>query len=140
MPSLSAYPLGKVILSAAIVAVAMLLVDVIWLRLRGSMYKAAVAAVQGAPLRVRLVPGAAAYALMAASIPLIAFPAARTASPGSAAVSGAMLGAAVYGVFNATNAAIFSSYPASMAVQDTVWGTALFAAASALFASLLGAL
>lgn len=141
-PRLSDYSLGRVVVAVAVTAVAMLVADVVWLRLRGAMYRASIAAVQNGPLRLRAGWGAAAYALMAASIPLVAFPAAgavggKQINPASAAVSGAFLGLAVYGVFNATNAAIFSRYPVRMALQDTLWGTALFSAASALFAALV---
>jgi uncharacterized membrane protein len=146
MSALSSYSLGRVLLVTAVVGLVMLLVDIMWLRLRAGMYRSAVARVQGKPLRVRAGWGAVAYVIMVASIPLVAVPAAsdrspalgqQLATPASAAYSGALLGLTVYGVFNATNAAIFAEYPASVAIQDTLWGTALFAASSALFVTLL---
>lgn len=139
MVALSSYPAWRILLATAVVGVAMLAVDILWLRVRGAMYRASVASVQGKPLRVRYGWGAAAYAAMVASIPLVALPAASAATAQSAAMSGALLGLTVYGVFNATNAAIFEDYPRRMAIQDTVWGTTLFAASSALFVTALNA-
>lgn len=137
MPSLAEYPLGRILWITAVVGVAMLALDLVWLRVRASMYQASVRDVQGQPLRIRAGWAAAAYLIMVASIPAVAVPAAHRATLPAAALSGAMLGLAVYGVFNATNAAIFADYPARMALQDTLWGTTLFASASMLFVALM---
>lgn len=40
--------------------------------------------------------------------------------------SGGLFGLVLYGVFNATNFAIFSNYSPTVAILDTLWGTFLF--------------
>jgi uncharacterized membrane protein len=51
---------------------------------------------------------------------------------------GALVGLALYGIYNATNAAIFSGYDIRVAVTDTMWGVLLFSVASGVFAWMVG--
>lgn len=44
-----------------------------------------------------------------------------------------MLGIIIYGVFDATNMALFNKYSYSVAIQDTLWGGILFATSLYLY-------
>jgi uncharacterized membrane protein len=50
-----------------------------------------------------------------------------------AILEGALFGLAVYGIYNATNMAIFANYDMTIAIMDTLWGTVLFAIASGCY-------
>lgn len=118
--------------------VAFLALDALWLLARRPAYNRAVAAVQGAPLTVRPLGALLSYVSVLAAFFLIALPALRTASTSApksftarlalAARHAGLLGLLIYAVFNFTNMGIFRNYPLSIAIQDTLWGAALFTA------------
>ncbi len=55
-----------------------------------------------------------------------------TSSIGQVAVWGALMGLAVYGVYDLTNLAILKNYPIPFAVVDMSWGTFAFAAVTVI--------
>jgi len=61
----------------------------------------------------------------------------RFATVRRATTRGAMLGGAIYGVYNLTNKATLPGYTWTMVVADTVWGAASIGAVSCVFAWLL---
>jgi uncharacterized membrane protein len=114
-------------LQYAVALVSMLALDTVWLTLQRGRYGDMVRAVQRKDMRVRYVPAVMAYALMYLAIVVLIVPSVEKKSSSDAAKVGALAGFVVYGIFNATNLAIFSDYPWSTALIDTAWGTFLFA-------------
>jgi uncharacterized membrane protein len=72
----------------------------------------------GAPVVMRLWPAIVVYVALAYLL-------IQQTSPLGAALNGS----AVYAVYDFTNLVLFKDYKLSFAVQDTVWGGILFAAA-----------
>jgi uncharacterized membrane protein len=62
----------------------------------------------------------AVYVLLGAGIAVFAVP--RSASPGSAALSGLLLGLVIYGVYDFTNFSTLKDYPLTLALVDWAWG------------------
>lgn len=104
----------------------LLLVDVAWLVLNRGNYNRLVRAVQGRDLELHYGGGVLSYLLLYVALVAIALPAMDADAwrpPWSAACRHAgLLGFCVYGVFNATNLAIFGGYRDWMAIVDTCWG------------------
>jgi uncharacterized membrane protein len=94
----------------------MLLLDFAWIGSSKSMYAAMVQDIQGAPMVVRRTWAAAlAYALMAVGLVKFVMP--------MQSWKGAFIfGVVLYGVFNATNLALFDRYDPRVALVDTLWG------------------
>jgi uncharacterized membrane protein len=117
--------LATVVLSAIV----MLLLDMLWISTNKHRYASLVSGVQRSPMRVKLLPALIAYVAMVVSLYLIVLPLANN-TQGSimwrALMSGGLFGLVLYGVFNATNMAIFSNYNIHVAILDTLWGTCLF--------------
>jgi uncharacterized membrane protein len=44
-----------------------------------------------------------------------------------------MLALGIYGVYNATNLAIFTNYTTEIAIRDTIWGISLFSIVTIIF-------
>ena len=110
-------------------AIVALLLDLPYLWARTDYHKALFAKVQGSPLTVRYIPAALVYALFAIALVVVAIQPAKSLR--SAAMSGAAVGAVMYGFYDATNMATLSGWTWEMAVVDTLWG----ATAGALTAS-----
>ena len=70
------------------------------------------------------VPAAAFYALYAAGVVFFCIsPALETASPGKAALHGALLGALAYATYDLTNLATLKSWPLALSLVDIAWGS-----------------
>jgi uncharacterized membrane protein len=108
-----------------------ILVDIPWLYARLDFHKAFFANVQASPLTVRYIPAAIVYLLFAYALLHIAIVPAKSTK--DAAMKGAVVGAVLYGFYDATNLATLNGWTWSMALTDTAWG----AAAGAIAASLL---
>jgi len=103
--------------------------DAIWLTARKSFYTKEIVRVQGGkPFVVNKWVAAFAYVLMLLSIMFISYDQSEDEIEGL--WRGAILGAAIYGVYNATNMATLSQYSLEYAITDTMWGTFLFASAT----------
>jgi uncharacterized membrane protein len=73
------------------------------------------------------------YVLLGAGIGIFVVP--RAASAGGAALSGALFGLVVYGVYDLTNYATLAGWPAVVTIADILWGTSACAiVAAAVFA------
>lgn len=117
--------------------VLMLVLDAVWLTVAKRMYQSLVRRVQcGANLRVRAAPAIVAYVLMYLGLVGLVWPAMRAGQRQGqgqaqgqdlrlAVTYGGLYGLALYGVFNATNLAIFKDYAWGPALVDTLWGTSL---------------
>lgn len=110
--------------------VLVLLVDLAWITSAKPMYANLARSVQGTTLEVNMTPAVVAYLLVTLSIVFLVIPMAKKSnSLAEAGTSGALVGLCIYGIFNATNAAMFKGYLTSVALVDTFWGTTLFAMA-----------
>ena len=114
--------------------VTMLILDVAWTSLNKSHYGRLVAGVQKTTMYVNIIGAMIAYCLMLASLIFIVFPLIRTkvntqsSSPmyvivGTCAAIPSLI---IYGIFNATNYAIFENYNVVTALIDTLWGGILY--------------
>jgi uncharacterized membrane protein len=93
-------------------------------------YAALVRDVQrGDDMRTRLWPAATAYALMAVGLHAFVL---DGAPRGGGVARGALFGAVLYGVYNATAMAVFDRWSASLAAVDVAWGATVYAAAALL--------
>lgn len=113
-----------------VIAAVMLFMDAIWLTANNATHRALFAAIQGQPMAVRYGAAAAVYALMIAATWYLAVE--PSANWQEAAGRGAVLGAAMYGVYDMTNHATFVKYPLSFALTDMAWGTFLCATVAAV--------
>jgi uncharacterized membrane protein len=110
--------------------------DYVWITSQQGMYGKLVAGVQGSPMKVNLTAAAIAYAFVVMCFIGIVVPSIRgngKKSFSSSFARGAIIGLGVYGVYNATNASIFSNYSTFAAIVDTIWGTLLFGTCAAIF-------
>lgn len=114
---------------ATLVVVAM---DAIWLSLpmNKRMYRDAVRAVQKSDMSIDWLAAAAVYPLVFLGFLLFLF--GGDEGHYGAAWKGAAFGFIVYGIYNLTNKAVFTSYPWTAVLADTAWGTFLFCAATLL--------
>jgi uncharacterized membrane protein len=107
-----------------------LLLDFVWLSLQRTMYGDMVKRVQLRDMRVRLAPAVIAYALVYAGLVFLVLPPLMQRNISGAALwwHAGLHGLVVYGVYNATNLAVFERYPWSVALIDTAWGVTLHVA------------
>lgn len=104
--------------------------DAVWLTLTASNSLRMVMAVQAQPLTIRWIPAVMVYCIMAAAI--YGFAVVGSTTVREAALRGAGIGVAMYGVYDMTNYATFANYPLSFALTDIVWGTVLCATTASL--------
>lgn len=107
----------------------MLIIDMAWLTSRASTHKSLFKAIQGTDLEPRLIPAALVYLLIPAAV--IYFAVSPNTSLSAATLDGALLGLAMYGLYDLTNYATLKAYTLEMTVIDTLWGGALCATGAA---------
>lgn len=112
-----------------IIGAAALAADAIWLTLRFNYHNALFAAVQKAPLTMRLLPAIGVYILL----PVIIYLAAVRDAPDlkTAVLRGAATGALLYGFYDLTNYATLRGWTLHMTLTDTAWGTTVCAIGAA---------
>lgn len=115
----------------AATALAALIVDIPYLWMRLDFHRTFFMSVQQSPLNVRIIPAVFVYVLFAVALVFVALKPA--ASLKDAAVRGALVGAVMYGFYDATNLATLTGWTWNMAIVDTLWG----ATAGALVASIM---
>lgn len=113
-----------------IVAAVMLVMDAIWLTANNATHRVIFAAIQGQPMVIRYAPAAVVYILMIVATWYLAVE--PSTDWKAAAGRGALLGAAMYGVYDMTNYATLAKYPLSFALTDMAWGTFLCAVTAAV--------
>jgi uncharacterized membrane protein len=114
---------------------AVILVDIPYLWIRQDFHKAFFAIVQKSPLIVRYIPAVIVYLLFAYALTSVALNPAKSLA--DAAYRGSIVGAVMYGFYDATNMATLSGWTWEMASMDTLWGAAAGAlATSAVYAVL----
>jgi uncharacterized membrane protein len=99
-----------------IAIILLLAVDAIWLFFIGKRALAMTADIQGSPVVLRYLPAFLVYVALAYLVQL----------PTSVAEA-ALMGAAVYAVYEFTSLALLTKYSPLMAIADTMWGGVLFA-------------
>ncbi len=119
------------IVNAAAAIGIMLALDAVWLAFQRGTYANLVQSVQRAPLRsFNIWAAVVAYALMAVGLVAFVLPnVARSPEKDKLWPSlryGGLYGLTVYGIYDATNMAIFRAYPLPTALLDVAWGTLLF--------------
>ncbi len=115
----------------AATALAALLVDIPYLWMRLDFHRTFFMSVQQSPLNMRIIPAVFVYVLFAVALVFVALKPA--ASLKDAAVRGALVGAVMYGFYDATNLATLTGWTWNMAIVDILWG----ATAGALVASIM---
>jgi len=104
--------------SLVISAVLLLVLDIPWLYVNQNVAGSMIRAIQGSSVQLRIVPSVIVYLLLAYLLTI----------PGSAKEA-FLLGAATYGVYDATNYATLKKYSPVFAVADTLWGGILLSTA-----------
>ena len=124
-------------IAIATAATVLLIIDLCWITMQQPMYAALVRSVQGRQMSAHIPSALLSYVFVVLGfVGLVAPNVHATSSPPRALAHGALVGFVVYGVFNATNAAIFDNYNAKTAIFDTLWGTFLFGISALLFSNL----
>jgi uncharacterized membrane protein len=103
-------------------------IDGVWITFNKSRYNRLVSMVQGSQMKVNLVGALIAYPLMYVGLVFIVFKLIEQDRSKSSSLTlslkyGALFGFIVYGIFNATNYAMFSNYNWLTGIIDTLWGT-----------------
>lgn len=113
----------------ATVAAVMLVLDGVWLTANNAYHRSVFAAIQGKPLAIRMIPAALVYILMIGAVWFFAVEPSKTWL--EAAGRGALIGLAMYGVYDMTNYATLTAYPLAFALSDMLWGAFLCGATAA---------
>lgn len=111
--------------------IVVLILDFIWIGiLNNNIYTHTFEKVQGErELIVRKGSASLAYILIPLSILLLVYRPwenIKDRSISELAMNGGLVGFFIYGIFNATNHALFIDYPTNVAIKDTLWGTFLY--------------
>ena len=106
-----------------------LVLDLVWIQgMTPIFYRSAFEGIQHSPLQFQMLYALAAYAVLLGVLYYICRPLSKsepyTKRPWLAY---ALVGFALYSVYNLTNAAVFTEYPQKMILIDTLWGTSAFA-------------
>ena len=104
-------------------AVFMFVLDLAWLLTNSTYHNNLIKNIQGSNPKLRPVPAALIYVLIPTAVYFLAVLPSKTIK--SAALKGALLGLAIYGVYDLTNYATFTNYTLEMTVSDMAWGTFL---------------
>ncbi len=107
----------------------LLILDVIWIMIQKHRYEKLVNFVQKSPMSVNIFGSIFAYILMVVGLIVFVLPNVQKSKNKLMASLkyGGLYGLTVYGIFNATNIAIFKNYSVSTGIIDTIWGSTLFA-------------
>jgi uncharacterized membrane protein len=101
----------------------MLVMDALWLTFQYSYNASIIKNVQKSVLKMKYVPAALVYIIMPIAVTYLAVFQSRTLQESTQ--KGALVGLAMYGVYDLTNLATFDNWTTRMALQDTAWGTFL---------------
>jgi uncharacterized membrane protein len=106
-----------------VVAVAMLLMDAVWLTFQYNYNANIIKNVQKSVMKMRYVPAALVYLIMPIAVTYLAIVPSKTIQ--ESVQKGALVGLSMYGVYDLTNLATFDNWTTRMAMQDIAWGTFL---------------
>ncbi len=124
--------------ATVVTLIVMLIGDYVWLSCNKAKYSTLVEKVQKHKLALNIPAGVVAYVFVALAFIVIVVPKLESnrvtvTSLTMACLDGALIGLSIYGIYNATNMAIFSHYDPIVAIMDTLWGTVLFAIAAGCY-------
>jgi len=125
----------KALKQLGILTLATLLLDAFWLTANHSYHVTVFAALQSQPLAIRWLPAILVYVVIIGAVWYFAVRPATSWT--DAATSGALIGGAMYGVYDLTNYATLVKYPIRYAITDTVWGAVLCGSAAAVTVALI---
>ncbi len=108
----------------------MVAVDALYLALRQNYHENLFQSVQGSPLKMRIIPAVFVYSLFTIAVFFAAGNIAKNMN--DAVLRGAIVGAIMYGFYDATNYATLSRWTLEMALTDTFWGAILGAIGGAI--------
>jgi hypothetical protein len=97
--------------------------DALWLTANMSYHTKLIETIQKSPLLIRAIPAILVYVLIIAT--LYVFAVLESKSLKDAALRGAALGFAMYGLYDLTNYATLTNYTLQMTFKDMTWGTVL---------------
>lgn len=115
-------------MNIAVVLSLYILLDIIWIQRSYNMYNDSVKKIQKEDIKLRKGPAVFAYALLLVNIIFVLLPCKRSIR------EFALSGFVIYGVYNATTLAILKDYSLTVAIIDTLWGTASHAALGLMLA------
>lgn len=104
-------------------ALSMLALDAVWLTINASKHAALIKTVQGSAVQLRVIPALLVYVLIPLAVAYFAIMPSKTQA--EATTRGALLGTAMYGLYDLTNLASLKGWTTTMAVTDTLWGSVL---------------
>jgi uncharacterized membrane protein len=110
--------------SLLFVAVAILIMDTVWLTLQYDFNINIIKTVQKTAVKIRYIPAALVYVLLPLAVTYFAILPSNSLK--ESMLKGAFLGLSIYGVYDLTNLATFDNWTNRMAIQDMAWGTFLF--------------
>lgn len=116
---------SSLVITIALSNLIMIILDVIWISLNASSYAYHTQTIQLHAMKVWILPAVVAYLLLAVAVVLCILENRNVWWHNT--LYGGAWGFIIYGVYNATNLAIFSKYSPILAIKDTLWGTVLFA-------------
>jgi uncharacterized membrane protein len=105
-----------------------LFLDFIWLNLNKDYHKNLFKSVQGSPLHIRIFPALLVYILIPLAV--VFFAVNKASSLKDAGLRGALLGLAMYGLYDLTNLSTLSGWTYEMVLRDVSWGTLVCGAAA----------
>jgi len=106
--------------SLLIVAVAMLLMDAVWLTFQYNYNASIIKNVQKSVMKMRYIPAALVYLIMPVAVTYLAIVPSKTIQ--ESVQKGSLVGLAMYGVYDLTNLATLDAWTTRMAMQDIAWG------------------
>lgn len=122
------------------IAIIYLVLDVLWIYSTASLlYTGVFTRIQNKTIKPKLLPAIIAYVLLVCALWFLCVPLYKyyklTISNDIYCVllSFGLTGFFIYGVFNTTNATIFTDYPNSLMLYDTLWGTFIFTVIGLLY-------
>lgn len=102
--------------------------DGIWLSINKGVYMKMFLKLQKeSTIEINIMAAFLAYVLMYIGFIVFIVPYVTQASFIHSIIYGGLFGLVIYGIYNATNAALFRGYSTWIAVMDTLWGMTLYA-------------
>ena len=123
----------NVLLDLVIYAVIVLIIDAIYLSSFSKDYNMLFKKIQGKPLTVKKMPAMIVYLLLVGAWYIFIYKEMQKYTTKEIIWRAMMLGFFIYGVFDATNMAIFENYSVRLAIIDALWGGVLFGMTTGLF-------
>ena len=110
------------------IAIVYMICDALWIRaMTPILYQNVFETIQKSPLHFNTKYAFFAYIILLGVIYFVCRPLATSKKYENRPwLAYALVGFAMYSVYNLTNAAVFTNYPAHMVLIDTLWGTIVF--------------